>query len=218
MDQRIVGGQRLELVLRRAERQPGDLRGQQWAAALSNGVLDDLANGISHLGYLPIAGTGVLIAGGLLILRRHALEGLAIWWGLILTMLALWLTKGAIWHADPSDWPTSGLVDRVATTAEGNSPTYPSAVAAYSVAWLAIAIALRHAITRLASVAAILVLAILAAAGAALAAVYLGEDWFSDAAGGLGLGVLAFSLAGTCALALDWFGQEYRALRALRAE
>ena len=37
-------------------------------------------------------------------------------------------------------------------------------------------------------------------AAVALAAVYLGEDWFSDAAGGVGLGVLCWSLAGIAGL------------------
>ncbi|MGH3031613.1 MAG: phosphatase PAP2 family protein [Gaiellaceae bacterium] len=72
------------------------------------------------------------------------------------------------------------------TDAEGAS--YPSEHGAYATAWIAVALALRHALSHR---AALLAIGILLATGIAQARVYLQADWFSDVAGGLGLGALS---------------------------
>ncbi|HZJ28553.1 MAG TPA: VTT domain-containing protein, partial [Solirubrobacterales bacterium] len=201
------------LILDPGSLTPGDQRGYDWSVAIGSGLLEGVAEVMTRLGHLPIVAVVVGIAGGVLIARRQALEGLALWWGLVLTAAAVWVLKGAVWAAEPAAWPAEGAIERTTVPAGADSPSYPSAIAAYAVAWVAIALALRHAVARLAQVAVLLVIANCAAAAAALSVVYLGQDWFSDAAGGLGLGVLAFSLAGTCALGLDWLGRNLRALR-----
>lgn len=190
------------IALDPGELTPGDERGRAWANALQAGALDELSRAAASAGALPLVALAVIVTAAVLIWRGYALEGGALCGGLLLTMAGVYVTKGALWAAEPSGWPAEGLMNRVPSPAGTNSPTFPSAVAAYSVAWVAIAVALRHAIPRVAQVAAVLVLALMLSAGAALAAVYLGEDWFSDAAGGLGLGVFAFSLAGAIALAV----------------
>lgn len=190
------------IALDPGELTPGDRRGLSWAAALERAPLDSLAETAAFVGSLPVVAAAVAVAGLALIWRRHALEGLALWAGLLLTGLAIWITKGAVWAENPGAWPAEGILNRVAAADGSNSPTFPSATAAYSVAWVAIAIALRHAVAGLSRVAALLIIAVLFSVGAALAAVYLGEDWFSDAAGGLGLGVFAFSFAGAVAVAV----------------
>lgn len=182
---------------------PGDRRGNEWAASLQRDALDSLAETAALLGTFPPVAIAVLIAGLALILSRHALEGGALWFGLALTVLVVWLTKGTIWVGEPTAWPTDGVMSRESIPGGIDSPTYPSAVAAYSVAWIAIAVALRHAVAGFSTIATLLTLGSLISVGAALATVYLGEDWFSDAAGGLGLGVFAYSLAGACAIAID---------------
>jgi membrane protein DedA with SNARE-associated domain len=189
------------IALDPGELTPGDERGRVWSDAIRAGALDDLMRVIESLGALPLAATALVITAAALIAARHVLEGAALIGGLLLTMVAIYLTKGALWATGPAHWPAEGLMDRAAAPG-GISPTYPSAVAAYSVAWVAIAVALRHAFARLAQIATVLVLALMLSAGAALAAVYLGNDWFSDAAGGLGLGVFAYSLAGAIAVAV----------------
>ena len=191
------------IALDPGELTPGDQRGRDWAAAVQNGTLDSIAEVAAFVGSLPLVAAVIGITGMALILRRHALEGLALWVGLALTVVVVWATKGAIWAGDAGGWPVEGTVDRLASPDGNNSPTYPSAVAAYAVGWIAIAVALRHAVAGLSQVAVLLVVSILLSAGAALAAVYLGEDWFSDAAGGLGLGVFAYSFVGACAVGLN---------------
>jgi hypothetical protein len=81
----------------------------------------------------------------------------------------------------------------------GDPAEYPTKAAAYAVAWLAIAVALRRA-GPLAAKAGLVTIGVALAAAVALTYVYLREDWFSDVAGGLGLGVLCFSLAGIAGL------------------
>lgn len=191
------------IALDPGELTPGDRRGLDWSGVLRHGALDSLAETAAWLGSLPLVAAAVAVIGAALIWRRQVLEGLALWGGLILAGLAIQLTKGALWAGEPGGWPAEGLVDRVAAPDGSNSPTYPSAVAAYSVAWVAISVALRHAVAGLSRIAALLIIALLLSVGAALAGVYLGRDWFSDAAGGLGLGVFAFSLAGAVAVAVD---------------
>lgn len=190
------------IALDPGELTPGDDRGQIWSEAIRNGVLDRAAEIALLFGSLPAVSVAVGFTGLALILRRHALEGMALWTGLALVMFGIWLTKGAVWSGEPVSWPGEGMMTRASLPQGSSSPTYPSAAAAYSVAWVAIAVALRHALAGLGQVATLLFVAILIAAAAALGTVYLGEDWFSDAAGGLGLGVFAFSLAGAVALAL----------------
>lgn len=191
------------IALDPGELTPGDQRGLDWAAALQVGSLDSLAQTAASLGALPLVAPAVLLTAVALMVRRHALEGLALLSGLALTILAIWVTKGAVWSVDANGWPVDGLMNRQPSPAGDNSPTFPSAVAAYSVAWVAIALALRHAVAGLSQIATLLIVALLFSVGAALATVYLGEDWFSDAAGGLGLGVFAFSLAGAVAVGLN---------------
>ena len=207
------------IALDPGELTPGDQRGQDFSNALRAPVFDRVAEIATVAGSLPLVATAVILTGALLILHRRALEGLAIWWGLVLSLLAVWICKGSIWQADPAGWAALGLVERPAPGGAGTvGATYPSAMAAYSVAWAAIAVALRHAVSRLAQVATLLTVAILISVAVGLAVIYQGEAWFSDAAGGLGLGVFTFSLAGVCALALDWLNRNRQALRGLRGE
>ena len=79
-------------------------------------------------------------------------------------------------------------------------PTYPDVNAAYAASWIAVAVALRHATGPITRTAALVTVGIVLAVLYALAAVYLRDDWFSDVAGGLGLGVLCWSVAGTAGL------------------
>jgi undecaprenyl-diphosphatase len=164
---------------------PGDRRAEIWADALRAGALDDLASAAQHLGSLPVAAAVIAIAAAALLRLRERLEALVLVAGLALTVLIAELTDGAVVRTapDPSAEPAS----------------YPDHTAAYAIAWVGVAVALRRA-GSVAATAGIVVVGIALAVAAGLSRIYLGEAWFSEVAGGAGLGVLCFSLAGAAAL------------------
>ena len=177
---------------------PGDQRGLRWADDLRTGWLDDLSRAITHLGTLPVAGGALVVVALVLIARRYTLEGWALLGGLVLTYAGAHLMKAA----EDRPRPSGSLVST------GGS-SYPSGHAAYAMAWIAIAVALRHALPTLGARAATLVAAIVLAIAIGLTRIELRAHWFSDVAGGWGLGAMAFSLAGIVALILNYFRQTY---------
>ncbi len=164
---------------------PGDSRAVTWSDALTTGVLDDLASAAEQLGSLPVVAAVVLLVAAGLLIARERLEALVLIGGLVLTVVA-----GAI---------ADGALDRPVLDG-GSTPTYPDVNAAYAASWIAVAVALRHATGPITRTAALVTVGIVLAVLYALAAVYLRDDWFSDVAGGLGLGVLCWSVAGTAGL------------------
>jgi len=162
---------------------PGDRRAEIWADAVRAGFLDDLADIVQHLGSLPVVAAAAVLVGVWLLLRGERLEAYAIVGGLALTVLAAAVLDGSVVRDAPA----------------GGAAEYPQAHAAYAVGWIAIAVALRRA-APLAATAGLVTIGIVVAAAVALAYVYLREDWFSDVAGGLGLGVLCLSLAAVAGL------------------
>lgn len=167
----------------------GDRRGARWSDALETSWLTDLAQVLTHLGSLPVAGGALLLTSLVLMWRRHRLEGIALLGGLALTVAVVHIAKGALDRPRPLD----PLVDAAGTA-------YPSAHAAYAVCWIAIAIALRHAIPGLAARAVLLVAGLAIAIVAGLTRIYLRVHWFSDVAGGWGLAATCFSLVAMVAL------------------
>jgi membrane protein DedA with SNARE-associated domain/membrane-associated phospholipid phosphatase len=171
----------------------GDHRGERWSHALQAPWLTDVAKVLTNLGALPIAGGALAIAALVLLRRGHRLEGLALLGGLVLAFVAVHVTKGAV----DRPRPPAPLV-----TAAGSA--YPSGHAAYSICWVAIAVALRHAFPRLAVRAALLLAGVAIALLVGLTRIYLRAHWFSDVAGGWGLGATCFALAGIVALVVGY--------------
>jgi undecaprenyl-diphosphatase len=168
------------LVLDADRLTPGDRRAEVWADALRAGALADIASFVVHLGSLPVAaGAIVVVAAGLFALHER-LEALVLVAGLALTVVVAALADESIVRTAPD---ASGVA------------AYPDATAAYAVAWIAVAVALRHA-GPLAATAGVVTAGIVLTVAVALSSVYLRDEWFSDVAGGAGLGVLCFSLAG----------------------
>jgi undecaprenyl-diphosphatase len=162
---------------------PGDRRAEIWSDAVRAGFLDELAELVQHLGSLPVVAAAVLLVGAWLLVRGERLEAVAIVGGLVLTVVLATVLDGSVVREAPA----------------GGTAEYPQPHAAYAVAWVAIAIALRRA-GPLAATAGLVTIGIVVAAAVGLAYVYLREDWFSDVAGGLALGALCLSLAGMAAL------------------
>jgi membrane protein DedA with SNARE-associated domain/membrane-associated phospholipid phosphatase len=181
---------------------PGDLRGLHWSADAQTGWLTDLAKALTNLGMLPVAGGTLAIAALVLLWRRHRLEGLALLAGLGLTVAAVHVAKAAVGRPRPPD-----------PLVHASGFAYPSAHAAYAVCWVAIAVALRHAIPRLALRTGVLATGIALALVVGLTRVYLRAHWFSDVAGGWGLAATLFALSGVVALVVAFVrgGEERRA-------
>ena len=166
----------------------GDLRGVRWAQALQAPWLTDVAKALTLLG-TPLAGAAVAVTAVVLLVRRHRLEGLALLGGFALTYAGVHVTKAAVERPRPA----GALV-------HATGSAYPSGHAAYAIGWVAVAVALRHAFPQLAVRAALLVAGILLAVVVGLTRIYLRAHWFSDVAGGWGLGSMCFALAAIVAL------------------
>ena len=171
----------------------GDRRGQRWSNEIETAWLTDVASALGNLGALPVAGGALVVTALVLLWRRHELEGLALLGGLALTFAGVHITKPAFHRPRPLD----PLVD-------SSGFAYPSAPAAYEVCWVAIAIALRHAIPGLATRAGLLIAGLIVAVAVGLTRIYLRVHWFSDVAGGWGLAAMCFSLAAMTALVIGY--------------
>jgi undecaprenyl-diphosphatase len=171
---------------------PGDVRAEHWANALRTHWLTELSKIVTVLGTIEVAGGALAIAAAVLIARGHRAEGIALLAGIALIFAGVHLTKGLTDRPRPPH-PLVGA---------GGS-AYPSAHAAYATCWVAIAVALRHAFARLASQAALLVAGIVLAIAVGLTRIELRVHWFSDVAGGWGLGAFVFALCGVVALGLS---------------
>jgi undecaprenyl-diphosphatase len=106
------------------------------------------------------------------------------------------LTKNAVGRPRPED----SLVDTAGSS-------YPSAHAAYAVAWVAVAVVLARFVPWLAGRAAVVVVAIVIAALVGLSRVYLHAHWWSDVVGGWGLGASIYALCGILALLVGFIGK-----------
>jgi undecaprenyl-diphosphatase len=167
----------------------GDRRGASWAADVQAAWLTDLAKALTHLGSLPVAGGALLVAMVVLLVRRHRLEALALLAGGALTYAGVHITKAALDRPRPLE-----------PLVEAAGSAYPSGHAAYAMMWVAVAVALRHAFPRTAARVSLLAIGATIAVTVGLTRIYLRTHWFSDVAGGWGLGAMTFALAGAVAL------------------
>lgn len=173
---------------------PGDVRGTRWSAALQTPWLTETARVVTHLGALPVAGAALLVTTAALWWRRHRLESLALVGGLALTVAVVHVTKAATDRPRPLD-----------PLADADGSAYPSGHSAYSVCWVAIAVALRHAFPGIRTRAGVLIAGVVVALAVGLTRVYLRVHWFSDVAGGWAVAAMCFSVVGMAALIAGFF-------------
>jgi membrane protein DedA with SNARE-associated domain len=166
----------------------GDRRSRSWSAALHTDRLDGVAAALAGLGGLAPVTVAVALVSVWLLVRRHRLEAAVLLVGLTIVVGAVELTQG---------W-----VERAPLPGGETARSYPSAVAAYATTWVALAVAVRRALPRWTHKAALLAVALVLTGAIGLATVYRSEQWFSDVAGGLALGLLAYSTNGMVALAV----------------
>jgi membrane protein DedA with SNARE-associated domain/membrane-associated phospholipid phosphatase len=171
---------------------PADTELLDLAERVRTDVLVDVVKLVTTLGAFPTVAALVAGTALLLVLRERYAEALVLVVGLALVFVAVNVTKDAIGRERPggSFVGTSGHA-------------YPSGHAAYATAWIAVAVALTRRLGWVASGTLVFVaLAIAAAVG--LSRIYLRAHWWSDVAGGWGLGAGIFAVLAAVALVVEY--------------
>ena len=146
--------------------------------------LDDAARIVTKLGLIAIVGSAVLLGAALLIKHRHRARAAALILGAALAWISVWIVKSLVDRPRPPD-----------PLVHTSGQSYPSAHAANSVGWLALAIALTVAIpTRGRQIAAITAGALLTVL-VGLSRIYLRAHYASDVLAGEALAVAMYALA-----------------------
>jgi undecaprenyl-diphosphatase len=147
----------------------------------------DIVHVVTDIGSFPVTATLVAVTALALVLRRRGIEPAVLVAGFVLTYIAVNLVKVGIDRPRPAHalYHVSG-------------ESFPSAHAAYSTAWAAVAVALTRVLPGLASRAGLIVVGLVVCAVVASSRVYLGVHYASDVLAGVGLG---FALYGICAIA-----------------
>jgi undecaprenyl-diphosphatase len=149
--------------------------------------LDTVAKIVTQLGLIAIVGPAVVVGALILIRGQHLNRATALVGGAALTWVSVWITKAAV----DRPRPPHPLVHT-------SGQSYPSAHAANSVGWLALAIALTVVIPgRRTHVAAVTVGALLAVL-VGLSRIYLRAHYASDVVAGEALAVAMYAVASIC--------------------
>jgi undecaprenyl-diphosphatase len=174
----------------RLDRQSFDI-----AHSLHANAAVDVVKVVTALGAFPSALAVVAVTAVLLASQRRPIELIAVVAGLAGVYLAVQLAKAGV----DRPRPIRPLIDT-----RGSS--YPSGHAAYSTVWVAAAVLIARR-GPLAGRAALVLVAIVVSAAVGLSRVYLHAHYFSDVAGGWGLGFGIFGLSATLALVVSHIRQ-----------
>jgi undecaprenyl-diphosphatase len=161
------------------------------ADMLHAAVAVDVAKLVSDVGSFATVATGVVLTAVLLAARRRAPELLVLVLGFALIYLTVQATKAAIDRPRP---------DGALVGTSGSA--YPSGHAAYATAWVALAVIYTRRLG-LFTRATLVVVAIALAAAIGLSRIYLRTHYWSDVAGGWGIGVGFFGLLAAVALIVE---------------
>jgi membrane protein DedA with SNARE-associated domain len=162
-----------------------------------NETITDLVKIVTDLGAFPTTATLVLAVAILLASRRSWIELGSLVAGFALLYVGVQLSKNGIDRPRP-DAPLTG--------AEGAS--YPSGHAAYATVWVAAAVAVSRGV---ATRTALVVVALVIAAAIGLSRIYLRVHYWSDVAGGWGLGAGIFGLCAVIGLVVAYVRHNDRA-------
>ena len=168
----------------------GDLRGIDVAESLRTGWLIDVAKVVAVLGSTPFTLAVAIVVAAVLAVRGHRVE----LWVLVAAVLVSHIAVPALKELVDRPRPPDPLVD-----SDGSS--YPSGHAAYAMiyTWIALTVTFRLR-AQLAHATALIAAGVLLTLAVGLSRVYLNVHYFSDVAGGWGLGASAF--AGAAAVAM----------------
>jgi membrane protein DedA with SNARE-associated domain/membrane-associated phospholipid phosphatase len=159
------------------------------ADRLRTDVAVDIAKVVTGLGAFATVATLVGVTAVALAVRRHGLDAAALVAGLLLIYVSAQLTKAGVDRPRPS----SPLVHT-------SGQAFPSAHAAYSTAWIAVAVLVSRRLMRVAGRVSLVLIAVLLSAVVGLSRIYLRAHYWSDVAGGWALGAGLFALCAVFAL------------------
>ncbi len=168
------------------------------ADRLYNETAVDVVEVVTQLGALPTVGILVLGTSILLATRRRWAEIGVLVGGLALTYVCVHVTKGALDRPRPAD----PLVNT-------SYSSFPSGHAAYSTAWIAVALVLTRRLDLITNVA-VLIVAVAIAAVVGLSRIYLRVHYWSDVAAGWGLGCGIFAALTAIILVVEYMRQNGR--------
>ncbi len=145
--------------------------------------LDAAARVVTNLGLIAIVGSGVLVGAAVVIRHHDRARGGGVVVGAALVWISVWIVKLVVDRTRPPD-----------PLVHTSGQSYPSAHAANSVGWLALAIALTVVIpTRVGRITAITSGALLAVL-VGLSRIYLRAHYASDVLAGEALAVAMYAL------------------------
>jgi undecaprenyl-diphosphatase len=179
---------------------PGDRQLHTLARDTFSHPLERVAEVVSAIGSLPVTATLTGLACVLLAWRRRGLELVVQLAGFVLIVIAVHVAKGIVDRPRPPD-PLTGT----------SGSAYPSGHAAYSTVYVALAMSASRVLGRLGSRAALVTAAIVIAAAVGGTRIYLRAHWWSDVAGGWGLGLGIFATLASVALVVDYVRHNWRA-------
>jgi undecaprenyl-diphosphatase len=152
-------------------------------------TLTDVAKVVTDFGAFPAVMTLILASSVLLAVRRHWYEAVSLAIAFLLLYVSVHLAKNGIDRPRP---------DAPLTEADGYA--FPSGHAAYATAWVAVAVVIARVLPGIASRAALVGGALALAVAIGLSRMYLRVHYWSDVAGGWGLGAGVFGLCAAIAL------------------
>jgi membrane protein DedA with SNARE-associated domain/membrane-associated phospholipid phosphatase len=165
-------------------------------------ALVDVVKVFTNLGTLAVVGALVGVSAILLTMRRKPAELLCLVVGLVLIYIAVHVTKAAIDRPRPPD-----------QLVHPNGSSFPSAHAAYSTAYVAMAVIAARVLPGLGSRAALVLVSVIGAAAIGLSRIYLHVHWWSDVAAGWGLGAAIFGICAATALVVVHVRNTWQAQR-----
>jgi undecaprenyl-diphosphatase len=163
---------------------------------VQTGWLTAVTKAVSDLGSLPVVGAVVVAGIAFLASRRDVIQIAAIATASVLTYAAVHVVKAA----EDRPRPPGGLV-------EVTGSAFPSAHAAYAVAYVAVAVAVARVVPHWAGRTALVGAAVALAVAVGLSRVYLRVHYLSDVLAGWGLSAAIFALCGMIAVIVAFMRQ-----------